>query len=166
MPSKSKSQQRFMGMVHQCKKTGKCASAQVKKAADSMKDKDAEDFASTKHKGLPEKVTEKMTFKEYLLEFDIGDHQLQQQAMQNQQRMQQDNEAKNAFGDKMAASSPRKGDIILDNNIRLLVLSGSMDGIMVKELGGNKTGTFPHGTKFKNVGVNKSGKNQFQVIRN
>ena len=55
MPSKSKSQQRFMGMVHNCKKTGKCASKEVAKTAKSMKDSDAEDFASTKHKGLPEK---------------------------------------------------------------------------------------------------------------
>jgi hypothetical protein len=57
--SKSKSQQRFMGMVHQCKKTGDCASKEVKDAADSMTDKEAKDFAKTKHKGLPEKVEEK-----------------------------------------------------------------------------------------------------------
>lgn len=56
--SKSKSQQRFMGMVHQCKKTGDCASKEVKNAADSMTDKEAKDFAKTKHKGLPEKVEE------------------------------------------------------------------------------------------------------------
>jgi len=44
-----------MGMVHKCKETGDCASEEVRKAAKSMKAKDAEDFASTKHKGLPEK---------------------------------------------------------------------------------------------------------------
>jgi len=44
-----------MGMVHQCKKTGKCASKEVADTAKSMKSKDAKDFASTKHKGLPEK---------------------------------------------------------------------------------------------------------------
>jgi hypothetical protein len=53
--AKSKSQQRFMGMVHKCQETGDCASEEVRKAAKSMKKKDAEDFASTKHKGLPEK---------------------------------------------------------------------------------------------------------------
>jgi len=53
--SVSKSQQRFMGMVHKCKETGDCASEEVRKAAKSMKSEDAEDFASTKHKGLPEK---------------------------------------------------------------------------------------------------------------
>lgn len=75
MPSTSKSQQRFMGMVHACQKTGKCASSEVKKAAKSIKPKDAEDFAGTKHKGLPEKVKKKktnevltMSFKDFLLE--------------------------------------------------------------------------------------------------
>ena len=60
MPSKSKSQQRFMGMVRAAQKGEKPASPEVEKAADSMKKSDVEDFASTKHKGLPEKkkVTE------------------------------------------------------------------------------------------------------------
>tara|TARA_R110000824_G_scaffold113687_4_gene263590 strand:+ start:3208 stop:3735 length:528 start_codon:yes stop_codon:yes gene_type:complete len=53
--AKSKSQQRFMGMVRKCQETGDCASEEVRKAAKSMKSEDAEDFASTKHKGLPEK---------------------------------------------------------------------------------------------------------------
>jgi len=53
--AKSKSQQRFMGMVYKCQETGDCASEEVRKAAKSMKKKDAEDFARTKHKGLPEK---------------------------------------------------------------------------------------------------------------
>jgi len=56
--AKSKAQQRFMGMVHACKEEGDCPSAKVKKAADSMKDKDTEDYASTKHKGLPAKMKE------------------------------------------------------------------------------------------------------------
>ena len=54
--AKSKAQQRFMGMVHKCQETGDCASEEVRKAAASMKKKDTEDFASTKHKDLPEKV--------------------------------------------------------------------------------------------------------------
>jgi hypothetical protein len=53
--AKSKSQQRFMGMVRKCQETGDCASEEVRKAAKSMKKKDAKDFAQTKHKGLPEK---------------------------------------------------------------------------------------------------------------
>ena len=51
----SKKQQRFMGMVHAAQKGEKPASGAVAKTAKSMGKKDAEDFASTKHKGLPEK---------------------------------------------------------------------------------------------------------------
>ena len=63
MPAKSKSQQRFMGMVHGLQKgTVKSSdvSGKVKKTAKSMKKKDAEDYASTKHKGLPNKVRKEM----------------------------------------------------------------------------------------------------------
>ena len=54
----SKAQQKFMGMVHAIQKGEKVkgASPELKKTAKSMKKKDAEDFASTKHKGLPTKV--------------------------------------------------------------------------------------------------------------
>ena len=51
----SKKQQRFMGMVHAAQKGEKPASKAVGKVAKTMKKSDAEDFASTKHKGLPEK---------------------------------------------------------------------------------------------------------------
>lgn len=64
--SVSKSQQKFMGMVHACQKEGKCASPAVEKVAKSMKKKDAKDFAETKHKGLPEHKHKK--FKEWLSE--------------------------------------------------------------------------------------------------
>ena len=56
MPAKSKSQQRFMGMVRAAQKGEKPASAKVAKVAKSIDKDDAEDFASTKHKGLPKKV--------------------------------------------------------------------------------------------------------------
>jgi len=54
--AKSKSQQKFMAMVCQVKK-GKmeAPSAEVAKAAAGMSEKDACDYAETKHKGLPEK---------------------------------------------------------------------------------------------------------------
>lgn len=55
--SVSKAQQKFMGMVHAAQKGKlKHPSSKVVKAAEEMKDKDAEDFASTKHKGLPNHV--------------------------------------------------------------------------------------------------------------
>ena len=54
----SKKQQRFMGMVHSAQKGEKPSSKEVAKVAKTMGKKDAEDFAKTKHKGLPEKVKE------------------------------------------------------------------------------------------------------------
>ena len=60
MPAVSKAQQRFMGMVYATKKGDMPnPSPEVAKAAESMKKKDAKDFASTKHKGLPEKKVAK-----------------------------------------------------------------------------------------------------------
>jgi hypothetical protein len=61
MPSQSKAQQRFMGMVHAAQKGDmENPSPEVSKAADSMSDKDAKDFASTSHKGLPDKKDEQI----------------------------------------------------------------------------------------------------------
>jgi len=59
--SVSKSQQKFMGMAHAVQKGELPKSkvgSKVAKAADTMKAKDTKDFASTKHKNLPEKVDE------------------------------------------------------------------------------------------------------------
>jgi hypothetical protein len=59
MPAVSKAQQKFMGMVHATQKGDmESPSAEVSKAADSMSDTDAKDFASTSHKGLPDKIKE------------------------------------------------------------------------------------------------------------
>ena len=55
----SKKQQRFMGAVLNAKRTGEASTPEVAKAACGMKTKDVKDFASTKHKGLPEKKTKK-----------------------------------------------------------------------------------------------------------
>jgi len=75
--AKSKSQQRFMGMVHAVQK-GKLSpdkvSGSVEKAAETMTDKDAEDFASTKHKGLPNHVDEYL-IRDALIGDDIVDIQ-------------------------------------------------------------------------------------------
>ena len=60
MPAVSKAQQRFMGMVYATKKGDMTnPSPEVAKAAASMKRSDAKDFASTKHKKLPEKKVAK-----------------------------------------------------------------------------------------------------------
>lgn len=59
--AKSKSQQRFMGMVHAVQKgtlDPDEVSDEVVSASEKMKKKDVKDFASTKHDKLPEKVDE------------------------------------------------------------------------------------------------------------
>jgi hypothetical protein len=57
----SKQQQKFMGMAHAMQKGEKIkgASKELKTVARTMKPKDTEDFAKTKHKGLPEKAKKK-----------------------------------------------------------------------------------------------------------
>jgi len=59
----SKKQQRFMGMAHAMQKGEKIrgASPELKKVARTMKKGDVEDFAKTKHKGLPEKKKKEET---------------------------------------------------------------------------------------------------------
>lgn len=64
MPAKSKSQQRLMGMVHSYQKgelklddlPNQELRDKIKSMAKSLNDKDAEKYAKTKHKGLPETV--------------------------------------------------------------------------------------------------------------
>ena len=59
MPSKSKAQQRFMGLVHAFNKgdvKGSEVSKKVKDVAKGMKKSDVNKYASRKHKGKPEKV--------------------------------------------------------------------------------------------------------------
>jgi hypothetical protein len=61
MPSTSIAQQQLMGMAYSLKKGDmdpKDASQEVKDLADSMTLQQLKDFASTKHKGLPDKVEE------------------------------------------------------------------------------------------------------------
>ena len=67
--AKSKAQQKFMGMVHATQKGEKAPSKEVAKVAKEMPKKAAKDFASTKQKGLPEKVKAKKESKEEIDEF-------------------------------------------------------------------------------------------------
>lgn len=73
MPSSSKSQQRAAGMALAAKK-GEMEVSELKGAAkdmyDSMSKKELEDFATTKHDGLPQKVGENKInrFKDFISE--------------------------------------------------------------------------------------------------
>ena len=108
----------------------------------------------------------KLTFKEFLIEWDRGDFQLQQQARQQQQHAAADQEARTGFAKQMASKSPQKGDIIQTAAGRFLVRGGSMEGTMVKQIGGmGKEITVPHQTKFKLAGTNQNGANVWEVVR-
>ena len=63
MPSKSKAQQRFFGVVKGIQKGSSRGEGKARKAAKDMDPKDVDDFASTKHKGLPNKVKREMRVK-------------------------------------------------------------------------------------------------------
>ena len=82
MPAVSKAQQRFMGMVHAVQKGDmEAPSKEVEKAADSMTNKDAKDYASTSHKGLPNKKENmkitKERLKELVKEVMVEEHEYQ-----------------------------------------------------------------------------------------
>ena len=71
MPSVSKAQQQMMGMALSYKRGETTdVSDEVKKLANSMSEKDLEDFAKTKHDNLPNKVKSESlgSFKDFIKE--------------------------------------------------------------------------------------------------
>ncbi len=56
----SKAQQKYFGMLKKCKEDGDCPDEEVRKKADSMTIKQIDDFAGTKHKGLPARKDEEL----------------------------------------------------------------------------------------------------------
>jgi len=69
MPAKSKSQQRFFGMVDAYKKGElENPSPEIKKAAKSMTKKEIKKFAKTKHDGLPNHVDEEQMIRDLVNE--------------------------------------------------------------------------------------------------
>ena len=60
MPASSKAQQRFFGVVKAMQKGDKAKEGEAGKVAKSMKKKDVDKYAKTKHKGLPNKVKREM----------------------------------------------------------------------------------------------------------
>jgi len=66
MPSVSKQQQKFFGVVKAMQKGDTPKKGKAGKAAKSMSKDDVDDFASTKHKGKPEKVKREMKVRELI----------------------------------------------------------------------------------------------------
>jgi hypothetical protein len=120
MPAQSKAQQRFMGMVHAVQKGDmEAPSKEVEKAADSMTKKDAKDYASTSHKGLPNKKENmnitRQRLKELVKEVMIEESEYQaffQKALDKAGKSipSMSDEEKKAFFDKVDSAWNGKGE--------------------------------------------------------
>ena len=66
MPASSKAQQRFFGVVKAMQKGDKPKKGEAGKIAKQMSKKDVDKYASTKHKGKPEKVKREMKVRELI----------------------------------------------------------------------------------------------------
>ena len=66
MPASSKAQQRFFGVVKSMQKGDKPKEGEAGKIAKQMSKKDVDKYASTKHKGKPEKVKREMKVRELI----------------------------------------------------------------------------------------------------
>ena len=66
MPAQSKSQQRFFGVVKAMQKGDIPKKGKAGKIAKTMSKDDVDDFASTKHKGKPEKVKREQRVRELI----------------------------------------------------------------------------------------------------
>ena len=109
MPAKSKSQQKFMGMVHAAQKGENPASQAVAKAAQSMDSKDVEDYASTKHKGKPEKVKkEERDYKDEYKKF-----QSSPKAKKYRAELNQYNRKRGTYGNSDGKDASHKGGKIV-----------------------------------------------------
>ena len=87
MPALSKKQQRFFGIVRAIQKGEQAPTTpETAKAAADMKKTDVKKFASTKHKGLPEK---KVTTEELKLDRKISFPQMQDRIRDAKERARQ-----------------------------------------------------------------------------
>ena len=117
MPAVSKAQQRFMGMVHAAQKGEEPASPEVAKVAADMKKKDAKDFASTKHKGLPmhKETISKERLKELVKEVMVEEADYQEffkkaLAKAGKSIPEMSDDEKKAFFDKIDTAWNNKGE--------------------------------------------------------
>ena len=103
MPALSKKQQRFFGIVRAIQKGEQAPTTpETAKAAADMKKTDVKKFASTKHKGLPEK---KVTTEEIKLNRKISFHQMQERIRDAKERAR----AKKKEKDQISMDSKRHG---------------------------------------------------------
>ena len=103
MPALSKKQQRFFGIVRAIQKGEQSPTTpETAKAASDMKKTDVKKFASTKHKGLPNK---KVTTEEIKLNRKISFPQMQERIRDAKERAR----AKKKEKDQISMDSKRHG---------------------------------------------------------
>jgi hypothetical protein len=103
MPALSKKQQKFFGIVRAIQKGEQTPTTpETAKAAADMKKTDVKKFASTKHKGLPEK---KVTTEEIKLNRKISFPQMQERIRDAKERAR----AKKKEKDQLSMDSKRHG---------------------------------------------------------
>ena len=111
MPSTSKAQQRFMGLVHAYKKgevPASKVSKAVKDAAKSMKKSSTKKYASTKHTDLPDKVKEERDYKEEYKKYGSSTKAKKYRAELNQY-----NRKKGTYGNGDGKDASHKGGKIV-----------------------------------------------------
>ena len=105
MPALSKKQQRFFGIVRAIQKGEQAPTTpETAKAAEDMKKTDVKKFASTKHKGLPEK---KVTKEELKLDRKISFPQMQERIRDAKERAR----ARKREQDQLSMDRKRKNPI-------------------------------------------------------
>ena len=103
MPALSKKQQRFFGIVRAIQKGEQAPTTpETAKAAADMKKSDVKKFASTKHKGLPNK---KVTTEEIKLNRKITFPEMQKRIRDAKERAR----ARNKEQDQLSMDTKRKG---------------------------------------------------------
>ena len=103
MPALSKKQQRFFGIVRAIQKGEQAPTTpETAKAAADMKKSDVKKFASTKHKGLPNK---KVTTEEIKLNRKISFPQMQERSRDAKERAR----ARKKEQDQLSMDTKRKG---------------------------------------------------------
>ena len=103
MPALSKKQQRFFGIVRAIQKGEQAPTTpETTKAAADMKKSDVKKFASTKHKGLPNK---KVTTEEIKLNRKISFPQMQERIRDAKERAR----ARKREQDQLSMDTKRKG---------------------------------------------------------
>ena len=103
MPALSKKQQRFFGIVRAIQKGEQAPTTpETAKAAADMKKNDVKKFASTKHKGLPNK---KVTTEEIKLNRKISFPQMQERIRDAKERAR----ARKKEQDQLSMDTKRKG---------------------------------------------------------